>query len=483
MIRRVLIAAVLFTSSLTLHPAGLSFPAFAQDNQPGKTADVEKKSDNDEKKADPAADLLPSMADSAVPIKTEKIDAAGKELGKKIDEVGRGASLRFGRWVNAKAFLGISWLKLFVCLLLLVTVMGVERIVTFLISRKIALKEAEGKSARWWGLFFDALHRPLSLFIRIYGVYWALSPILGYFDSSSGSHALIHRLAGKVADLGGSTALFWFIYRFINIIDLQLRSWAASTHSTIDDMLVPLVGKTLRIFIIMIGGIMVIQNMTGLEIGPLIASLGIGGLAFALAGKDSIANFFGSLTILLDKPFQVGERVSIDSHDGFVENVGFRSTRLRTLNGHLVSIPNEKIINSTLENIGKRPHIRWHTTVTLTYDTSPEKVERAVGIIREILENHEGMQEDYPPRVYFNGFGEWSLNISIYAWYHPGNFWDYQNWLQKTCLEIMLRFKEEGLEFAFPSQTIYHVTGGKKTESETLEDLGGRDLSAPPRTS
>ena len=125
--------------------------------------------------------------------------------------------------------------------------------------------------------------------------------------------------------------------------------------------------------------ILIIQNLTGVKIGPLLASLGIGGIAVALAAKDSIANFFGTLTILFDKPFQVGERVIIDSYDGVVEDVGFRSTRIRTLTGHLVTIPNEKVVNSGLENIAKRPHIRWLTNITITYDTPPEKVEKAVG--------------------------------------------------------------------------------------------------------
>ena len=104
-------------------------------------------------------------------------------------------------------------------------------------------------------------------------------------------------------------------------MDFQLKKWAASTDSSIDDVLAPLFGKTLRVFIIIIGGILIIQNLTGVKIGPLLASLGIGGIAIALAAKDSIANFFGTLTILFDKPFQVGERILIDNYDGVVEDV------------------------------------------------------------------------------------------------------------------------------------------------------------------
>ncbi|GKT07821.1 mechanosensitive ion channel family protein [Desulforhabdus sp. TSK] len=422
-----------------------------------------------EKEAEPTVNLIPRPNETAVPLQTERIDEAGKVLGKKIDEVGKDASRKWGKWIAARAFLGITWLKLIICALLLFLVVLVDRVVTYLLHRQISRQSGEETSERWWRLFLKALSRPLSVFIRIYGVYYALSPLFGYFSTADGVNT-VHQLARKAADLGGTVALFWLFYRLIKVLDSQLRHWAQSTTNTIDDMLVPLVGKTIRVFILAIGGIMIIQNMTGIEIGPIIASLGIGGLAFALAGKDSIANFLGSLTILLDKPFQVGERIAIDNYEGFVENVGFRSTRLRTLAGHLISIPNEKIINSTLENVDKRPHLRWHTNLTITYDTSPEKVERAVAIVQEILENHEGMRREFPPRVYFNAFNDWSLNIAVFAWYHPPNYWDFQAWVQRSCLEIMRRFKAEGIEFAFPSQTVYHVTDDKDIDLEALSE-------------
>ena len=158
-------------------------------------------------------------------------------------------------------------------------------------------------------------------------------------------------------------------------MDFKLKKWAASTDNAIDDVLAPLAGRTLRVFIVIIGGILIIQNLTGVKLGALLASLGIGGIAVALAAKDSIANFFGTLTILFDKPFQLGDRILIDNYDGVVEDVGFRSTRIRTLTGHLVTIPNEKAVSSGVENIGKRPHIRWLTNITITYDTPPDKVE------------------------------------------------------------------------------------------------------------
>lgn len=451
-------SACLLLSLLVFFFAGAVLPGpCAQSAPPGKKTAAPAKSPSQPSKEEAAPAGDSAQCDATVPIQTERLDQAGEMLGKKIDEVGKGASRKVGGWVNAKAFFGITWLKLIFCVGLLFLVAVIDRLVLRLISVRLRrTPTGEQREEGWLALSMTALSKPLSLFIRVYGIYWALSPLLGYFDSSA-THNFIHRIAGKAADVGGTIAFFWFVYRYLQVVDLRLRRWAGATQSAINDMLVPLVGKTLRIFILVIGGIMVVQNMTGIEVAPLLASLGLGGLAFALAGKDSIANFFGSLTILLDKPFQVGERIVIDHHDGFVEDVGFRSTRLRTLNGSVVSIPNEKIINSTLENVGRRSHLRWHVNIGITCDTPPEKVERAVAIVREILDNHEEMRDDYPPRVHFNAFNDWSLNISVYAWYHAPDHWRYQSWVERTCLEIMKRFKEEGIEFAFPTQTVYQT--------------------------
>ncbi|MBW2567560.1 MAG: mechanosensitive ion channel family protein [Deltaproteobacteria bacterium] len=391
----------------------------------------------------------------------KKIDKAGEALGKGIERFSEKASTHVGGWINTEVFAGITWLKLSFCLLLVFLVVAVELVLRWLIRAHMRRIPPEEDVVSWRSLLLTALSRPLSLFVWVYGIYGALSPLFIHFQTPEGTN-LVHLVAQKAADIGGAFAVLWFIYRLVDVIDARIRSWVATTESTIDDIVAPLVGKTLRIFIIIIGSVIILQNLTGLKIGPLLASLGIGGLAVALAARDSIANFFGTLTILFDKPFQVGERIVIDNYDGVVESVGFRSSRIRTLTGHLVSIPNEKVVNSTSENIARRPFIRWLTNIGITYDTSPEKAEQAVQIIGEILENHEGMNEEFPPRVYFNGFNDWNLNILVLAWYHPPNYWDYQAWLQRTCLEIMRRFEAEGIDFAFPTQTVYVANDDKR---------------------
>ncbi|MBT8338854.1 MAG: mechanosensitive ion channel family protein, partial [Desulfatitalea sp.] len=394
------------------------------------------------------------IEDKMISRHTKKLEQAGEKVGREIDLFSQKASLRIGSWINMKVFYGITWLKLILCFLLLFVALIFERIVRLIIDRKIRKKDQTTEIKKIQHYMLEASAKPLSMLIWTYGIYLAITPIFTHFQKPDGANPLFS-VAQKAADLGFTIALFWFIYKMVVIVDVHLKKWAGTTESTIDDVLAPLLGKTLRVFIVIIGGVIIVQNLTGVKIGPLLASLGIGGIAVALAAKDSIANFFGTLTILFDKPFQVGERILIDSYDGVIEDVGFRSTRIRTLNGHLVTIPNEKIVSSGLENIGRRTHIRWLTNITITYDTPPDKVEKAVSIIKDILQNHEGMHPDYPPRVYFNGFNDWSLNILVIAWYHPPNYWDMQSWLQQTCLEILRLFNDEGINFAFPSRTVY----------------------------
>jgi len=165
--------------------------------------------------------------------------------------------------------------------------------------------------------------------------------------------------------------------------------------------------------------------------------------------------------ILGDKPFEVGDRVVVAGHDGPVEGVGFRSSKIRTLDGHLVTVPNSEIVNASVQNIGKRPYIRRLANITITYDTPPEKVERAIAIVKDVLQDHEGMNTDFPPRVFFNDFNDCSLNILMIYWYHPPDYWKYQEFSQGVNMAILKRFNAEGIEFAFPTQTIYLANDDK----------------------
>ncbi len=446
---------------------GLALPGAGrgQTEKPGKDVTVQKGEQPVSREA--SEKESPSLA------KTKKLDRAGEKVSEGIDRFGEKAASQLGGWVNAEVVAGITWMKLLFCLLLLFVVVAVERLVQAAVRRYHRDAAADMETVSIRQLVIEALSKPLSLFIWVYGIYAVLSPLFVHFRQPDGTN-IIHLAAQKVADVGVAIVIIWFAMRLVTIVDVQLKKWADSTESTMDDILVPLVGKALRIFILIVGGIIVVQNLTGVKIGPLLASLGIGGLAVALAARESIANFFGTLTILFDKPFQVGQRILLNEHDGIVETVGMRSTRIRTLSGHLLTIPNEKVVSSTVENIGMRPHIRWLTNIGITYDTAPVKVAKAVAIIQDVLADHEGMHSDFPPRVFFNGFNDCSLNIMVVAWYHPPNYWDYQAWLQKVCLEIMRQFETEEIDFAFPTRTLYLASDDKRQlKIQMLNALAG----------
>jgi len=248
----------------------------------------------------------------------------------------------------------------------------------------------------------------------------------------------------------------WFIYRLISVIEHFLLHWTSKTHSQLDDQLVPLIRKTLRLVVVIMVGLFIAQNIFNWNIAALLAGLGLGGLAFALAAKDMIANLFGSVTIFADRPFQIGDRVIVDGQDGVVEEVGFRSSKLRTLSGHLVTVPNSVVANTTVENIAARPYLKRSVDIGVTYDTSPEKMKLAVEILREMCQARaENFVADRAPRVFFTDFNADSLGINVTYWFVPVDWEAFLIFNHDFNMELLSRFNEEGIEFAFPTQTLY----------------------------
>ena len=280
---------------------------------------------------------------------------------------------------------------------------------------------------------------------------WGISLGLSFLKLSPAVLAVANTASAVILTLGVGYLLYW-------LVDVPIAWLAKITQKSgniIDDMILPIVRKTLRITLVILILVQIAQILSDKPITSIIAGLGIGGLAIALAAQDSIKNFFGSIVLSLDKPFAVGERVVIDSHDGVIEDIGLRSTRIRTLDGHLVTMPNGELANKAIKNIAKRPYIKRIANITITYDTPPEKIDRAIEIIKELLDNHEGMKEDFPAKVYFSEFNADSLNILVIYWYHPPDYWMYMDFTEKFNKELFRRFKEEGIDFAFPTRTVY----------------------------
>jgi MscS family membrane protein len=252
-----------------------------------------------------------------------------------------------------------------------------------------------------------------------------------------------------------SVAVAYMVYWLVDVPTKWFAKMAGKTESKLDDMLVPIIRKSLRVTVVVLLLVQIAQILSDKPITSIIAGLGIGGLALALAAQDTIKNFFGSIVLFADKPFEMGDRIVVDGHDGPVTEVGLRSTKIKTFEGHLVTVPNGELANKTIQNIGKRLHIRRIVDLTITYDTPWEKIDRALEIVKEILDDHEGMDNEFPPRVYFNEFNAASLNIRAIYWYHPPNYWDFMAFSERFNKEVFRRFNEEGIDFAFPTQTLY----------------------------
>lgn len=242
--------------------------------------------------------------------------------------------------------------------------------------------------------------------------------------------------------------------RVIDVISDYFSIRAAATESKLDDQVIPLTSRAVKSTIWVLGVVFVVQNL-GIDVGSLMAGLGIGGLAFALAAKDTVENLFGSLTIFTDRPFQIGDWVVIDGHiEGVVEEVGFRSTRIRTFHSSLISVPNAKVANCTVDNMGLRNHRRVRTTLGFTYGSNRSQLETFVELTRTLL-SEDPVVWDGTQEVHFAGFNASSLDVMIYF------FLDVPDWSteleekSRIFLNMMGIAEELGLEFAFPSQSVY----------------------------
>ncbi len=243
----------------------------------------------------------------------------------------------------------------------------------------------------------------------------------------------------------------WMIVRlYDSMIVHYLQPITEQTESHLDDQLLPIVRKGGNAVIWIIGIVMSVNNL-GLDVGGLIAGLGIGGLAFAMAAKDTVANVFGGFTIFTDQPFKLGDRIIIGGYDGFVEEIGIRSTRLRTLEKRLVTIPNSKFSDSMVENISEEPARKVKIPIGLTYDMTTEDISRGIEILKEITSNHEAIEPD--PFVMFSEFGDFSLGILLI--YYIKKEADIFGTMSEINFKILKRFNEEKLDFAFPTQTIH----------------------------
>lgn len=291
--------------------------------------------------------------------------------------------------------------------------------------------------------------RPLGLMAMAL-IWWSGLNMLGLPDTA----LLILLVAVKLlVSLSG----IWSAFRVVDIFDALWTNKALRTSNKFDDLLVPMISKSLKVFVVVIGIVFAADNLN-IDVTSLLAGLGLGGLAFALAAKDLLGNFFGSVTVLLDRPFSIGDWVVIGDIEGMVEEVGFRSTRVRTFYNSLVTMPNSILTTTKIDNMGARRYRRMKSMLAVTYDTSPERIEAFCEGIRKIIQMHPYMRKDMY-QVYFNEYGAASLDILVYV------FWATPDWntelreRHRFLLDILRLARQLEIEFAYPTQTLYLKRG------------------------
>ena len=292
---------------------------------------------------------------------------------------------------------------------------------------------------------------------------WIMGINLLEFNPSSLS--LLLRVGKVLFTLG----VIYLTYNLTDFLCLYLEKKAQYTESKFDDILVPLIRKSAKTFIIAIGLIAIGDSLT-LDMKGLLAGMGIVGLGVSLAAKDTISNLFGSLTVLLDRPFLIGDWVVIDSKvEGIVEEVGLRSCRIRTFYNSLITIPNGTLTNAHIDNYGMRSHRRFTTNLSVQYDTAPAKInEFCEGIKDIILKQPHTQKENY--HVYFNSMKAYSLDILLYVFFTVPTWADELSERHKLLNDILAYGNEIGINFAFPTQTL-HVQNTKDFNNANTGEL------------
>ena len=359
-----------------------------------------------------------------------------------------GNSLQDYCWFLGAILLGLLFKKLF------------SRYLSRLLYKVIGKKDNEIGVEK----FNELLTKPIGLFIMLSIIYLGASHIqyppswnLGNVEEFG-----LKMMVSKVYALIYVISIFWILLKVIDYVGLILFARAEKTENKMDDQLIPFIIEIAKILTYIFALFIIMGNVFDVNITALATGLGIGGIALAMASKESLENLLGSFTIFFDRPFTVGDMVTVGSVTGRVEKVGFRSTRIRTLDRSLVTVPNKKMIDAELDNLGMRPIRRVKFSVGLTYHTSIEQIKKIVADMQTMIDNHprttnaEGKKsKDKEGKVRFDEFGDSSLNIFVLYYVDSPKWADLIDVRQDVNYKIMEIVKKHNSDFAFPSTTVY----------------------------
>lgn len=336
-----------------------------------------------------------------------------------------------------------KWLGLVVLLLVGVTLgQFLIWLLGFVVGRRLQSYRVslERKSAR-------AIVRPLGWLLMV-GLWWVG---LRFLFLPPDVQAILYGVVKFLFAFAG----VWTCYGLVDVVAGFLHARALRTANKFDDLLVPMVRRALKVFVTVFG-IIFVANFMGWELKTLLTGLGIGGLAFAFAAKETLGNMFGSLAVLLDRPFQIGDSVKIGDQEGTVESVGFRSTRIRTFYNSLVTIPNADCVNVAIDNLGQRQFRRIRCMLSVLYSTTPEQLEAFCEGVRELIRLHPCTRKDYF-HVHVNQFAASSIDIMLNCYLETRDWSIELRERHRLFLDILRLAQKLKVEFAFPTQTL-HIT-------------------------
>ena len=321
-----------------------------------------------------------------------------------------------------------------------------KRILTFIFKRMSG--SADSERFQLYRAFLNSLSAPIGWTMVLVGVYVAIRILPLPREPVDIQHFMTSLFRGLSILL-----IAWFASRLSQEFFSNWSKVAEKTESKLDDQAIPIIRRSVKVFIYLIGLALFLQNM-GYSVSSLLAGLGLGGAALALASKDSLSNLFGAIVIFLDRPFHIGDWIEVGEVEGTVEEIGLRTTRVRTFANSLITLPNSTLTTSSINNWSQMKKRRIKMTIGLTYDTSSEQMEQAVHAIRDIIKEDPNILDDFF-LVNFDTFGSSSLEIFVYCFTRTTNWADFLDAKQAFLLRIMREMENLGLSFAFPTQTLH----------------------------
>lgn len=335
------------------------------------------------------------------------------------------------------------WLAIFIVIL---STFIAERLIQYIL--KGSLKLAEKTKMKSDDLLIEKTIKPARNYVVLAGSFLTVM-ILSFSKELEGvENALMVIL--KVATVINTV---WFVNGISNVMLEGFFRHASRKYEHLDNKALPIIQQSLKVFFYVVGVLYLLRSL-GYSITGVLTGLGIGGLAVAMAAKDTLSNFFGTLAIFTDQPYRIGDWIIVNGHEGVVEEVGFRSTRIRTFAKTLITVPNSTISTAAVNNYSRMPKRRVKMTIGVTYSTTRTQMEELVDAIRYYLKNHEKVNQEYL-LVNFTGFGDSALEIFLYYFTSSTVWEEFLDTKQEINLAIMAMMEERGIEFAFPTQTVH----------------------------